>query len=98
KRLSTILELWEGILGANSFPHELHKEFKSYLDQLPVKTLKRVKAAELPEEISCLPPHFKTSYIEVLTNHSWFSDADRCCTLMSNHLHMFVNRAFLLSA
>ena len=97
-RLAAVLELWLGIVAILSFPEILQREFKTYLDQLPLESLKLVKSAKHPGDTNLLLAHFKSSYIEVMKNHSWFSDSSQSSVLLSNHLHMLTNRVFHLEA
>lgn len=97
-RALAVLELWKAILSTHPFPHILHKEFKAYIDQLPMHSLKRVKKSEQPGETSFLPQKFLNSYVGIFQKHSWFSEPEKCNKLLTNHLHMLVNRTFHLAA
>ncbi|WPR76039.1 lantibiotic dehydratase [Algoriphagus sp. NG3] len=97
-REAVILELWTAMLTAYPLPNALLREFKAYIDLLPMTTLKKIKAAPYPKGVPLISTQFKSRYSEVFQNHLWFSDPEFSTILLSNHFHMLVNRTFPIVA
>lgn len=81
----------------NEHLKKLGKHFKSLgLEQQ--KTIRQEIAQLLVSEFEEPRKKFIATYIQSIRNHSNFSDPNKSHILISNHLHMLINRSFPMNA